>query len=265
MHESPSLWMQVYQIITWGFTMSHYWHFYFFRSPIAVESTPRGRIPRAAVLLPKVPTDVLVIPLSMTLGYVLPTALPAIPSFSKVVRINFLAIWQIFPILVGISQFVLSRIARLTYNTKNLSPATARRWLRWTYIYGLALTSAIHVAVLLLIASPTARGWVMPGIPSDALSFRSVFGTTYGLGPPPPVESFHQGTLDLLLMDTYWAVAVTAFCALVLGGLPTITTVFWCLVGALVAGPAGGVLTWFWVRDEKAFKEDSSGKGDKVQ
>jgi hypothetical protein len=233
---------------------------YLWASPIARISSPAS----GAELLAAEPIDLRGITGALTLAYIVPTILAALPSPS-VVSLHrqqlFLAVWQLFPLLIGFCHPFLSAIIRdlnIVPESARQNPATKLKYARRVYRYILGITSVVHFSVIGTVAS----SWIWPtlfvlsnGGPINVKELSllmSVFS-------PHPVRSMAEGNLSILQYDLYCATAGGLFWVTYMSYassgpslVAAVKTVLMALARSLVVGPGGAVLWAVWDRDEQA-------------
>ena len=209
------------------------------------------------------------IPISISLGFILPGILmslpaPSVQSFES--KQTFLALWQTFPIWIEILQLVVSSlISQIDTRTRSAVPAEASnvhclRILRFVYGFLLVTASTTQISALTV----TATSMLFPAL--FAPGFRGIFNPSkvlvpLGVTPSAKMSSVGSGNLQLLQYDemisstamVLWAstLLVSAYkstknkkfdrwAALFLGGGAV----------AFLAGPMGCAIVLCWVRDE---------------
>lgn len=213
---------------------------------------------------------IVLLPVSLTLGYIIPPVVICLPSpevVSHHSRQGFLIAWQFFAIWTAVWQFILTtmvsdnKINRLlgTRESRQRKFATA---LCYTYNFILVLTGFTHsliVAVVLCYAfvqsySPSAIGQLHPLLVFQPISpFLN-----------EKLDAFEPGILSLLQHDTYFAGASSLVWAMYLYRCVKPDATFAALVGkgtilTVLFGPCGAALAVMKERDETIFA-DSGGR-----
>lgn len=201
---------------------------------------------------------------AMTLGYIIPTILPALPSPSWISAQRqevFLALWQFFPLWVSLWQFNLGCLVRffdLVPASAQESPESRLKYGRRVYRYILAITSVLHFAPILYTMFPQLRSAILPTVDHEPVNFRAVF-KPMSVFSSHPVGSIAEGSQSLLQYDMYCSLGAallwTAYLSCVGSGqrlAAVARTVFKSMVRILVVGPGGAVLWALWDRDEEA-------------
>ncbi|MCJ1300474.1 hypothetical protein MMC08_003271 [Hypocenomyce scalaris] len=208
------------------------------------------------------------IPISITIGYVLPAVLLALPAPSVLTfgrKQILMAIWQVFPISVDLLQRIIPVISStiLKGTDKRPTPPTSRamgyiRAMRGVYLFALILSGFTHISAMTLTAtSKFFSGLFAPEYVGIFNPSRVFFPRTISTATQMP--SIGHGTLMLLQYDgligsaslLIWASAlfVRAY------GRRRIFDRWLSLVAANVLltglmGPVGCVVALIWARDE---------------
>lgn len=209
------------------------------------------------------------IPLSMVLGFVVPAALMALPSPSILnyeQKQNFMAIWQVFPLVVALLQQVLKRtipfLSSLVTNKNKKSNSI--RPLRLIYISAFILAGVPRVATMTLIAMST----LFPTL--FAPEYKGVFGAARVLRvasvtPAEKMTSIGDGNLQLLQYDEMisnfalivWAATLYLRVDPKERGVGGWLGLILRAVGVwAVAGPVGVTILCVWGRDEIVFARE---------
>ncbi|OBT64700.1 hypothetical protein VE03_05827 [Pseudogymnoascus sp. 23342-1-I1] len=211
------------------------------------------------------------LPVSLTLGYIIPSFVVCLPSpevVSHHSRQGFLAAWQFFAIWTAVSQFILTKLVsdnkinRLlgTGESPQRKAATA---LRYTYNFVLAVTGLTHSLILVVVLCYALIQSYSP-ITADQLHPLLVFQPISPFSNEK-LEAFERGILSLLQHDTYFAGASSLVWALYLYSNVTPHATFAMLVGkatvfTVLFGPCGAALAVMKERDEVVFAD--SGESD---
>ncbi|KAF4421743.1 Zeaxanthin epoxidase chloroplastic [Fusarium acutatum] len=203
----------------------------------------------------------------ITLGYIIPTALMLWPFKNKATWQKFTAIWQPFPVYVGLitaglSTFLRSQRARDTPQPKpskeSLGPrkrkAEAASLLRSVYVVGTAATALVHLYILYRTAS------------SPDLSFSGVFGgigyLVSGTSPSDPSHKIHVFLQRDMLLNAISVLANSFYRTLDLRRLgyitskEALTTSLAVLVAQPVLGPAATHIAFLGWREEMFMRID---------
>jgi hypothetical protein len=197
------------------------------------------------------PRELIALPASVLLGYVLPAVMMALPSprFSTFVSHQYLiAVWQFFPIWVALIQLL---IKRLLPTPSSIIKNTSRNQqyiyaARIVYIFGLLIPAIMQLSTLYLL------------VKTGPLSL-SLFNASTVFLPPllsdAKVDSFAHGVLHLLQWDMIFACGAALLWASYLY-YSVKTHVSWIgMIAKLVLlivlfGPGGAALAIVWDRDE---------------
>ena len=254
---SSSGWGMVYQTIPWGLVKPIYWSIWLFTSPLAGIDVSDG--PAKTIALVNADNQPLtILPIALTTGYIIPTVLAALPAplfWTIEQKQILLAIWQGFPIWIGISQFVLSFAIR---QRSPSTPASTIKSIRWVYRYCLTLTGVTHFSVLILASFPC----LFPGLFSidacEGVSLSLVFVPQSPFSQEA-VVSFAEGMRTLLAYDMYYACFGTLVWAFVVTNsakqevlASVLARVF---VYTALYGPGGAALAMVQRRDEEVFRK----------
>jgi hypothetical protein len=234
--------------------MPVYFAVYLWKSPIARISAP-GR----GGLLSMEPIDVRCITGALTLGYIFPTILVALPSpslVSPVLQRIFQVIWEFFSLLVALCQILLSVIVHffdLVPESAQQSPATKIRYARRVYRYIIGIVVVVHFSTIALAVFPWIRPRFAP-LGSTPIDLRDMF--VPAVFSPHPVRSIAENSLLILQYDFYFSTASgllwTTYMSYALSGpAAALKSAMLSLARSLVAGPGGAVLWAVWDRDEK--------------
>jgi len=226
--------------------------------------------------------NLLSVPISLIIGFVLPSVLlslpaPSVLSFDQ--KQTYIAYWQMFPIWFEILQqlfsFVLAKLLQTTLKSSTSPQKQSRRTmeaLRSVYIFALAIAGVTHVTAVMLsmtsmlfpaLFAPQFRGELNP---SNVFLTQSFFASK-------SISSIGAGALQLLQYDDMvgsvalqlWAVALYLNSNSRTSKVDSWTAIK--VVSALVAstvlfGSCGCAVCFIWARDELVFteKEDDDRK-----
>ncbi|KAI9756202.1 MAG: hypothetical protein M4579_003942 [Chaenotheca gracillima] len=260
------LWSLIGQAAGFTHLMPVYCLLHLFTSP--TSSSPDGEsLTISSNDLLVSPTDLYVMPLSLILGFVVPSTLAALPSprFSTFDEHQIImAVWQLFPAVVGSLQFVLSRLLSnfLPFEPQYRSAAerTARSMqaVRFVYLFGFAIGAVTHIAALTISISSV----LLPGMFGGDLA--TLFHPSKVFVPPLPntdlkVDNIADGMLYFLHYDQYlgflstiiWASTLFRHARLQKLTMNGLLGLFVRIAGlTLVAGPGSTALVLIWNRDE---------------
>jgi hypothetical protein len=183
-------------------------------------------------------SDLAVLPLSITLGYIFPSILMMLPSPSMItpeMGQNLIAIWQFFPIYTVITQYVLSRAHSMLFSysrTATTNTPYATTSLSTSYlisagrVYTFLMTFGVltHLPPLLMTLCPTEFVYsVSPRLASYIASSDTRFSSVYV--PHAPLPSWRSSSLaDAIHTFLWWDTYVSGF-----------ATVTWAIVLVLSA------------------------------
>ncbi len=226
--------------------------------------------------------NLLSVPISLIIGFVLPSVLlslpaPSVLSFDQ--KQTYIAYWQMFPIWFEILQqlfsFVLAKLLQTTLKSSTSPQKQSRRTmeaLRSVYIFALAIAGVTHVTAVMLsmtsmlfpaLFAPQFRGELNP---SNVFLTQSFFASK-------SISSIGAGALQLLQYDDMvgsialqlWAVALYLNSNSRTSKVDSWTAIK--VVSAFVAstvlfGSCGCAVCFIWARDELVFteKEDDDRK-----
>lgn len=219
---------------------------------------------------------IVLLPVSLTLGYIIPSFVICLPSpevLSHHNRQGFLIAWQFFAIWTAVSQFILTRL--VSDNTINWllgigeSPQRkAATALRYTYNFVLVVTGLTHSLILDIVL---CHAFIPSYFPAtiDQLHPLLVFQPISPFSNEK-LEAFERGILSLLQHDTYFAGASSLIWALYLYSCAKPGTTFAGLVGKatifiVLFGPCGAALAVMKERDEAVFANSTESDTPKKQ
>jgi hypothetical protein len=165
----------------------------------------------------------------------------------------FIALWQLFPIWVGLCQFVLSNMI-----ASSIKKSNSRELLERIYASAVILTLVINISTVTLIAS------------SHSLEFGSLFQNTVlqkmlSIFIPVPVaekvglDNLGKGCLSLLQYDMYFACGASLLWTFslwkgVCNRPVSFLSILKLLCATVILGPGGASLLVMWQRDERLLK-----------
>lgn len=265
---SPAIWGLAYQCVPFGVTLPIYCIVHLWRSPLARSQSASGRSNLGLFSMDSVKLST--VPKAMAFGFVLPTILPSLPAslISTHTRQGFLALWQIFPLIISIAHRALVFVRRALgtspqshsgNNTASIESA------RSVYKQLLCLAADVHLATIALVTVPQlqhALGWSAAAPFDIGAVFRPMSAFA-----PHQVEDLAEGSQTLLLYDMYCGCAAAAVWALSLSYVASgsrVSAVVWTarklMLRSLLVGPGGAVLWAFWDRDEEMLARTETAK-----
>lgn len=216
--------------------------------------------------------DMAILPVSVTLGYLIPSLLTVFPTFSAVASPGhqyLVAFWQAFPLWTLLVQWALKLLCILiigkdsTSTTEKMPYSVASRtYLKYAsrvYTFSLAFCVATCLpAVVLSLLPPDIVPDTMPGIAYLArTSFTSTFIPPLPLGQP--IRNMAEGVHIFLLWDMYigsvagllWAIALyqnvsTRKESAASRSSLILKTMIWTILG----GPVAAWTILVWERDK---------------
>ena len=212
-------------------------------------------------------------PLSILIGFIGPAIVMSLPAPSLVsleLKQNFMAIWTLFPLTVGILQLIFSfsytRLPKVESGARN-SSSIVLKTLRFVYIVALALAGVTRVAILSVIVLNT----FFPGLFIPI--YRDIFTTARVLKAASFTTVYRPATVgeaQLLLLqfdEQAFSLALMTWSVYLYLRADNGSKSFgrWLsLAGILVianvlAGPAGVAIAALWGRDELVL-----GRSDKL-
>lgn len=189
------------------------------------------------------------LPWSLTIGYIIPTILLAIPFQSNMLHQWFGGFWQIFPIWVTLLQHI-SRYFYAEPEGKRAKDATdrihKRHVLHNAYLFPFTISAACHLGTLAVVGATQLR-------------FRDIF-------IPPPfysctkMKSMSAGIHNFFQYDQYIGSAAALVWVIALDTNSKRVSLSWrdwilllikILALILVAGPGGALTVLMWHRDKR--------------
>ncbi|KFY64528.1 hypothetical protein V496_03178 [Pseudogymnoascus sp. VKM F-4515 (FW-2607)] len=216
------------------------------------------------------------LPVSLTLGYIIPSFVVCLPSpevVSHHSRQGFLIAWQFFAIWTAVSQFILTglvsdnKINRLLGigESPQRKAATA---LRYTYNFVLVVTGLTHSLILVF---GLCHAFIQSYSPETANQLHPLL-IFQPISPflNEKLDAFERGILSLLQHDTYFAGASSLIWALYLYSNVKPGVTFAALVGkatvfTVLFGPCGAALAVMKERDETVFADSTDSVTPKKQ
>lgn len=287
----------IFQNMTWTFTVPLYLVLHLFTSPISkLGGKDRKAVGDAArqslfVYL----WDLALIPMSVTLGLIVPTVVMSMPSLlnqTPATHYNWIAYWQAFPLWTVLIQDILHNacyylLGSLSPRDSEGKPTTPGNGfmvaIAGVYQYALTISVVSHVPILLVSILPDSlRSTLASAFPKYApLLSQITFARTfipYPLSAPPTINPAAYGpgelaplAVNFLQYDLYtgnsalllWAIYLHATTAGRSLWQTLRTTLFWMTVG----GPSGAAVALLWDRDEivKEGENDNAIKAKKTK
>lgn len=240
--------------------------------------SPTATSPKDYQLIVDVPVKLAIAPISILVGFGLPSLLMCLPAPNVVsfeTKQTWTGIQQGWAIWIGITQFILTTVAmildqRASILTEADKRAKTIKYLRRAYAFAIISSASSHLAA-----------WTLSLL---AYAFPVLFSTTYLSQLQPahifvPVWPFgpHKVTVlaDGALWFLQWDIAVGVTSTLLWGLALRVaakqekTTVLQFVIGAvkigvvaLVLGPCGTAAVALWARDEMVFGK-SNAKNEK--
>ncbi|OBT95997.1 hypothetical protein VE01_06776 [Pseudogymnoascus verrucosus] len=219
---------------------------------------------------------IVLLPVSLTLGYIIPSFVICLPSPEVVShhdRQGFLIAWQFFAIWTAISQFILTRLVsdNIINRLLGIGESPQRRAataLRYTYNFVLMVTVLTHS---LILDTVLCHAFIPSYFPAtiDQLHPLLVFQPISPFSNEK-LEAFERGILSLLQYDTYFAGASSLIWALYLYSCVKPNATFAGLVGkatlfTVLFGPCGAALAVMKERDEAVFVDSTESDTPKKQ
>jgi hypothetical protein len=216
--------------------------------------------------------DLAIIPISVTLGYIIPSLLTIFPAYSPIASPThqyLVAFWQAFPFWTVLVQWTLKLFCTLilghdtaTKTEKSPQTAASTTYLNYAgkvYTFVLVFCMATHLpAVLLSLLPPDIIPKSMPALAYLArTSFSSAFIPQLPLGQP--IKDLAEGAHVFLLWDMYigstagllWAIVLYQNTSMgkqtVASNMPLVVKV---MIWTVLGGPVAAWTILMWERDE---------------
>lgn len=237
-----------------------YYAVHLWRSPLASVTTSTAARTKSEMMAID-PAKLYTVPGAMVLGFIVITALPALPAsvITSDTRQAFLALWQIFPLCVSVSHRILAFVVcalGLVPESTNRGPATSLESTGRVYGQILFLTGVAHLGTIAFIASPQLRQSLF-GAPVESINFESVFRPMSAFSPYQ-IKALAEGIQPLLQYDMYCGVAgmfvwvvTLSYAAAGSSAVAAVRTAVKLVLRSLLVGPGGAALWAFWDRDEE--------------
>jgi hypothetical protein len=262
---STTIWGVSYQSVPWGIVMPIYFSIYLWTSPISQAASYKSYRASANSLSIDA-KELVVLPIALTLGFIAPTIMAAIPSpilTTLAQQQALLVFWQGFPIWIAICQYSMTTIQaaiRPSSSGAKSSHAVMVKLLRRVYIFSLSLTTLVHIVTIIFAILPSSRPAYFVLGSRPPVDLKTVFLPMSPLSATK-VELLTQGCLILLQYDMYFACGAAVLWAAVIShrGHPessSLGSLMKALLLSLLVGPGGAALALIWERDEKSFSAE---------
>ena len=260
----------IWQVVSYTLTAPLYLIMHLLSSPVASASAAAGA---DAIIADAAEIDL--VPTSVVLGLIVPTMLMGLPTpdvVSAATHYNFIALWQIFPLLHSVAFYTLRFVLPSSSHPTGTREKAHLKSVASVYKFALSFAIASQLAGLAVALTPAAL------VPSQwAAPFEQV--SVWTLLPPfsfstyPSVtvtgetlrDALAPLTMHFLKFDIYGgntALLVWSF-FLYVGSGPSATvlsallkTVVWTVVG----GPIAAAAVLLWARDEVVLSQPRSVK-----
>ena len=217
--------------------------------------------------------NLLSIPFSIAIGYIIPTILAALPAPTAISidhKQTFMASWQMFPLWVGLLQLAIPRFISKVCLSRDVQKSFSSRkgWLsilRIVYIFLLTLAATTHIATLTIcFASTFLPDLLAPGF-GGVFSLSNVFWPRT-ISASHKMSSIGAGAVLMIQYDEILgslAVVLWAFFlfATAFNKHKKVDTafvlIFNCITIPALVGPIGYGVICMWGRDELVFEEKS--------
>ncbi|KAI9800936.1 MAG: hypothetical protein M1833_003073 [Piccolia ochrophora] len=261
-----------------AYANTHPWYLllHLFTSPTTLSPGFKSPQPASHNLLVS-PSSLAALPLSFTISYLIPAIFIALPSPSVTsfsTHQAVIATWQVFPLVILVTQFLLSTLlAPLLRPDTKYSSSAARNFrclsgLRYVYAFAVVCSAVPHIAALtlslstILFPSIFRRDIVAALHPARVFYPTSPFSTV-------PVPDVGEGFLHFLHWDEYIGGLAVLLWAAVLyrnahagraawgGWLPLLVKTAGLLA---VVGPSSTTVALIWARDEMVLGDVEEGE-----
>jgi hypothetical protein len=257
------------QLFSYAATMPIFSLIHIFGSPVASNNTEAIR-PRYCA-----PLDLKVIVPSFSIGYFLLSFLFAYPFSSGVVRQWCGAIWQAFPHLVVLVQFLLIKLRSFSSPLQQSGTRSLRSdYKALSRVYGFAfnIAAATQIFTFGVLGGVKFFPGLFPDWATKTLTFNNVFnpGPFYG---SQPMKSMSAAMQTWFLYDQYTGSAASLIWGAYLYLDSRKTELTWKDRGWLawdilrwcsIAGAGGALVQFLRRRDEAVLLEDEVGGGKKI-
>jgi hypothetical protein len=256
----------ILQNITFAVTIPIYLFIHLLTSPVA-SSFP-GKY--ASSVLRVSPVDLAILPFSITLGYIAPSILMALPAplvVSPNLHQQLIALWQPFPLWTTLIQWFLEFVY-LLFSGESSKPAASKadslgasylKAAKYPYLFVVVFCAITHLPVLAISAlSPSffenAPAEIIRLSQSDLYGVYVPRAPIYGL----KLGSLAEGIQHFLVWDLYIGLTSVLLWSILLYRNATSTTASWLslpalviktLILTLVSGPMGAAAILLWERD----------------
>jgi len=216
--------------------------------------------------------DLAIIPISITLGYIIPSLLTIFPAYSPTASPThqyLVAFWQAFPLWTILVQWTLKLVCTLILGQdtaaeaeKSPQPAASTTYLYYAskvYTFTLLFCTATHLpAIVLSLLPPHIIPKSMPALAYLAhTSFTSAFIPPLPLGQP--IKDLAEGAHVFLLWDMYIGSAAGLLWAVVLyqnasigkqSMFPNVSLIAKTIIWTVLGGPVAAWTILMWERDQ---------------
>ena len=212
------------------------------------------------------PLETSAIPLSLTIGYMIPAVMLSLPAPSMQsfeAKQIWLAAWQVFPLWVAACQQIIKIILRSVFFGRQESIIRSLAVLRITYAFLLIFAGVSHIAAGTLTATSMMFPSIFAAEYVEAFDFAKVH-VPAAITPATKMPSIGSGAFMLLQYDEIvgsTAVLLWASFMYVRAHHQLNTTKDWLqntvifTLVTVVAGPAGAAVALIWARDELVLKQ----------
>ncbi|KAE8385478.1 hypothetical protein BDV23DRAFT_188218 [Aspergillus alliaceus] len=205
------------------------------------------------------------IPLSIVLGFGVPSMLAALPAPSLIsvdLKVQFVRIWEVFPVVIYIAHALLQSLARQSIRSKIRSRNPSPGVYSWVYAFGITCSGLSHICVCSLLLTVH----FFPSIfqphaavalhPAHIIMLVNPFSTGVSL-PPLPVAELWFIQWDFALISTAHLIWALGLCLPYLarnrGRAYTGYLLVKAFAFALLLGPISSAILLIWERDTEAF------------
>ena len=255
------MWLFIFQLTAIGTSGPWIAALYLSASPLSKATLPLRKyfsLHRAS------PTSILLLPISVTISYIIPIILMALRSPSVVSHNSkqlAIALWNVFPLVMTATQWLLRQMLSLFGLSGALQsreqPARAQylQAIRITYAFSLTISCACHIGITAISAASVFFPMVF------APAYRSAFRPAKLLLPPTSwksVSTFGEGDLGFMK----WDEAIGYACMLYIAGVTFRQAqdrigqqqgwgLYWAIItGCIIGGPGSTALAIGWAKDE---------------
>ncbi|CRG85617.1 hypothetical protein PISL3812_02661 [Talaromyces islandicus] len=255
---SFTIWGIIYQNIPWGVMMPIYYAVHLVISPTAHATHVKSK--RQLVQFDN--AALCVLPWSVLIGCLVPTALMALPSpqlISHDTHKLFVVIWQPFPLWVGLCQLIFTKGTRQSNIPEKKAVETSQQRIHKICTLCLRFVVLLNTFLWYLITFSDNYSWGSSFGEAGLLQkFIKVF-IPVPLADKVTVETLPMGCLALLQYDAYFACGASLIWACVLYrrlvGALTLSNFTGWIARSLLYGPGGAALFVLKSRDDVLFDQ----------